>query len=314
VLAILITIVVVLAVLGVIYLVGSQPTTKSKQPKRPSRGATESAASRAARSKKSAFGQPPGWIRRLPLVLVIAAVVCLVVAVAQFRVEQQKGTPVVAIVLDASMSMDAKDVSPNRLVAAESAAQLFLQQLPEGFDVALVSFADTPAVIVAPTTDHAAVSQALGNLPRGKGTVIGDGLSSAIEEIRSAQGSGESTPAAIVLLSDGQDTGSTIAPTDAATKAATLGIPVYTVVLGTGAQGTKPPDAALLEQIATTTGGTVSTASSADQLSSVYESLGSQLSSQLQISSSAQLFVFLAIALAMAAALITIVLAVRRQG
>ena len=313
-LAILITVVVVLAVLGVIYLVGSQPTAKNKKAKQPTRGATASTASRAARPRKTAFGRPPSWVRRLPLVLVIAAVICLVVAVAQFRVEQQQGTPVVAIVLDASMSMDAQDVSPNRLVAAESAAQLFLQQLPEEFEVVLVSFADTPAVLVAPTADHAAISRALGSLPRGKGTVIGDGLSSALDQIQTAQGAAGSTPAAIVLLSDGQDTGSTVAPTDAAARAAALGIPVYTVVLGTGAHGTKPPDAKLLEQIATTTGGTVSSASSADQLSRVYETLGSQLSSQLQISSSAQLFVFLAIALAMAAALITIVLGVRKQG
>jgi Ca-activated chloride channel family protein len=313
VLAILITVVVVLAVLGVIYLVGSQPSAKSEKAKRPSRGATASKASRSV-TKKSEFGQTPRWVRRLPLALVVAAVICLVVAVAQFRVEQQQGTPVVAIVLDASMSMDAQDVSPSRLVAAQNAAQLFLQKLPEEFDVVLVAFADTPTVLEQATADHAEVSRALGDLPRGEGTVIGDGLSSAIDEITTARAGNDSSPAAIVLLSDGRDTGSTIAPTDAAASAARLGIPVYTVVLGTGAEGTKPPDSQLLTQIATTTGGTVSTASSADQLSTVYESLGSQLSSQLSISSSAQLFVFIAIALAMAAALITIVLALRKQG
>lgn len=313
-LPIIITVVVVLVVLGGIYLVGSQPSAKDKKAKQPTRGATASTASRAARPKKSAFGQTPVWVRKAPLALVIAAVICLIVAVAQFRVEQQQGTPVVAIVLDSSMSMDAEDVSPNRLVAAQSAAQLFLQQLPEEFEVVLVTFADTPVVLEAATSDHAAVSSALGDLPRGKGTVIGDGLSSALDQIEIAQAGSDTVPAAIVLLSDGQDTGSKVAPEDAAATAASMGIPVYTVVLGTGAEGTKPPDAALLEQIATTTGGTVSTASSADQLSSVYESLGSQLSSQLQISSSAQLFVFLAIALAMAAAVITIVLAVRKPG
>jgi Ca-activated chloride channel homolog len=314
VLPILITVVVVLGVLGVIYLVGSLPSSSTK--KKPARGATTSKAARAAgpARPKSAFRRSPAWVRRLPLVFVIAAVICLIVAVAQFRVEQQQGTPVVALVLDTSLSMDAKDVTPNRLVAAQNAAQLFLQQLPEEFEVVLVTFADTPTVMETPTADHELVSNALGDLPRGKGTVIGDGLSSAIGEIESAPPGGQPAPAAIVLLSDGRDTGSTIAPEDAAAKAASLDIPVYTVVLGTGAEGTRPPDSALLEKIATTTGATVSTASSADQLSSVYETLGSQLSSQLQISSSAQLFVFIAIALAMAAALITIVLALRKQG
>ena len=90
--------------------------------------------------------------------------------------------------------------------------------------------------------------------------------------------------------------------------------PVYTVVLGTGEHGTKPPDTKLLTDIANTTGATVSTAGSSSELSDVYQALGSQLSSQLKISSSAQLFVVLAIALAMAAAVITILLALRKQG
>ena len=76
-------------------------------------------------------------MRKLPLVLVIAAVVCLVIAVAQFRVAKAQKTPVIALVLDASKSMDATDVSPNRLVAAQNAAQVFVSQLPEDFEVAL---------------------------------------------------------------------------------------------------------------------------------------------------------------------------------
>jgi hypothetical protein len=54
------------------------------------------------------------------------------------------------------------------------------------------------------------------------------------------------------------------------------------------------------------------TAQSSSELSSVYEELGSQLSSQLKISSSAQLFVFIAIALAIAAAVILLVTTQRR--
>jgi Ca-activated chloride channel family protein len=309
---ILITVLIVLAVIGVVYLVGSQPSAKKDKPT--TRGKTASVASRRGPAARSRFQQPPAWVRKLPLVLVIAAVICLIVAVAQFRVEQQKGTPVVAIVLDTSASMDAKDVAPNRLVAAQNAAQAFLQQLPEEFEVVLVTFADTPTVVVPATSDHAAVSQAIGDLPRGKGTVIGDGLSTAIDQIETVQaGSSGETPAAIVLLSDGRDTGSSTPPSEAAAAAAARGIPVYTVVLGTG-EGSKPPDTKLLTDVANATGATVSTAGSAGELSNVYEALGSQLSSQLTISSSAQLFVFLAIALAMAAALITIVLAVRKQG
>jgi Ca-activated chloride channel family protein len=212
------------------------------------------------------------------------------------------------------MSMDATDVSPNRLVAAQGAAQLFLQQLPSEFEVVLVTFADEPTVLASATSDHDTVSQALGDLPRGKGTVIGDGLSSAIDEIRTAQaGATGKTPAAIVLLSDGQDTGSKVPPTQAAQAAATAGIPVYTVVLGTDTGNGKGANTELLQQIASTTGGTTSSAGSSGELSNIYESLGSQLSSQLEVSSTAQLFLFVAIALGIAAAVITIVLSLRTR-
>ena len=310
---VLITIVVVVAVLGVVYLVGSQPSANKKKPA--SRGGTMSKASRGKGPRpKSAYAQPPTWVRKLPLVFVIAAVVFLVVAVAQFRVEQQQGTPVVAVVLDTSMSMDATDVSPNRLSAAESAAQLFLQQLPSDFEVVLVTFADEPTVIKAATSDHSTVAQALGDLPRGQGTVIGDGLSTAIDQIAVAQaGASGKTPAAIVLLSDGQDTGSKVPPTQAASDAASHGIPVYTVVLGSETGPGRGPNTELLQQIATATGATMSTAGSAGELSNVYESLGAQLSSQLKVSSSAQLFLFVAIALGIGAAVVTIVLSTRKQ-
>ncbi len=311
-LPILITVLIVGLVLVVVYFIGSQPSKAEKEKTaRRARTTAGKAAARAAGPKRSPFRQPPAWVRRLPLVLVIAAVVCLVIAVAQFRVAKAQKTPVIALVLDASKSMDAEDVQPNRLVAAQNAAQAFVSQLPADFEVALVSFADKPVMLVAPTADHAEVSSALGDLPRGEGTVIGDGLSTGLDQIEAQWSDSGSGPAAIVLLSDGRDTGSTVPPQEAADRAKALGIPVYTVVLGQ--EGTHGADAALLEQIATTTGGSQSTAATAGELSGIYEALASQLSSQLQISNSAQLFVFLAIALAMAAAVLLLMLTMSKR-
>ena len=243
----------------------------------------------------------------------ILAVVSLVIALAQFRVARSKATPTIALVIDASNSMDATDVQPNRLSAAESAAQAFLQQLPPEFAVSLVSFADEPKVLVAPTTDHTQVANALGDLPRGQGTVIGDGLASAMDTIEKYQEGSQAGPAAIVLLSDGNDTGSKTPPLDAAANAADRDVPVYTVILGAPKQGGGGANADLLDQIATSTGAVSATAQTSSELSSVYEQLGSQLSSQLKISSSAQLFVFIAIALAVAAALILLLTTQRRS-
>src|SRR5262249_14328382 len=117
---------------------------------------------------------------------------------------------------------------------------------------------------------------------------------------------------AVVLLSDGQDTGSTVDPLNAASRASGMSVPVYTVVLGQ-TSGPGAADASLLAQIAQTTGATTETAQTAAGLSSIYQQLGSQLSAQLQISKSAQLFVFIAVALAMAAAVIVLILNRRRD-
>jgi Ca-activated chloride channel family protein len=314
-LPILITILIVGGVLAVVYLVGSQPTKAEKaKTARRARTTAGKAAARAAGPKPSAFRQPPAWVRKLPLVLLIAAVVCLVIALAQFRVAKAQKTPVIALVLDASKSMDATDVSPNRLVAAQNAAQVFVSQLPGDFEVALISFADKPTLLISPTDDHNQVSTALGELPRGEGTVIGDGLSMGLDAIDTQWADTGSGPAAIVLLSDGHDTGSDVPPQEAADRAAALGIPVYTVILGAQDAGNHGANATLLEEIASTTGGTPSTAATSGELSGVYEDLASQLSSQLQISNSAQLFVFLAIALAMAAAVLLLVLTMSKRS
>jgi len=296
--------------IAVVYAIGSQP---SKESTKPGKSSSRSSASRSRPAKgRSGFRETPGWLRRLPLVLVVLAVVSLVIALAQFRVAKSKATPTIALVIDASNSMDATDVEPNRLSAAESAAQAFLQKLPPDFAVSLVSFADEPKVLVKATTDHTQVANALAELPRGQGTVIGDGLASALDEIQISQEGSDSGPAAIVLLSDGNDTGSKTPPTDAAATAAARGVPVYTVILGAQKEGGGGANADLLNQIATSTGAVSATAQTSSELSNVYEELGSQLSSQLKISSSAQLFVFIAIALAIAAALTLLITTQRR--
>ena len=303
-LPILITFLVIMVGITAVYFVGSQAPKKSTKPGRSGKsGSTKSSASRSRPTKeRSRFRETPGWLRKLPLILVILAVVSLVIAVAQFRVARSKATPTIALVIDASNSMDATDVQPNRLSAAESAAQAFLQQLPPEFAVSLVSFADEPKVLVAPTTDHTQVANALGDLPRGQGTVIGDGLASAMDEIEKYQEGSQAGPAAIVLLSDGNDTGSKTAPLDAAAKRGRSRCPgVHGGPRGTEAgrwrRERRPaqPDRDVDRRVS-------ATAQTSSELSNVYEQLGSQLSSQLKISSSAQLFVFIAIALAIAAA------------
>ena len=60
--------------------------------------------------------------------------------------------------------MEATDVEPNRLDAAKTAAEQFVNSLPPKFNVALVSFAGTATTLVPPTLDRGAVTAAIQNL------------------------------------------------------------------------------------------------------------------------------------------------------
>jgi len=315
--AILITVVVLAGAVVVVFVLGSRGRAPAKRGGASTRGGGERPRTAAARRPKQAtqrspFQKAPFLLRALPVVLLIGAVVCLGVALAKFRVERTAKSPTVMLVLDASLSMNKTDVQPSRIAAAQSAAETFVAQLPKSFKVGLVTFADHAQAAVSPTVDHTKIGPALSHPDRGKGTHIGDGLDASLTAIQSEWDKNGTAPAAVVLLSDGQDTGSVVAPLDAAARASGMSVPVYTVVLGQ-TSGPGAADASLLAQIAQTTGATTETAQTAAGLSSIYQQLGSQLSAQLQISKSAQFFVFIAVALAMAAAVIVLILNRRRD-
>jgi Ca-activated chloride channel family protein len=95
---------------------------------------------------------------------------------------------------------------------------------------------------------------------------------------------------AAILLSDGANSVGQAEPLDAADRAATLGVPIYTIALGTpdgeievrndiGQLVTVPvpPDTETLKQIAETTGAKAFDAPTAEQLKSVYDNLQSRI-------------------------------------
>ena len=95
---------------------------------------------------------------------------------------------------------------------------------------------------------------------------------------------------AAILLSDGANSVGQTEPLDAAARAKTLGVPIYTIALGTpngtvdvrddqGQMHTLdvPPDTETLQQIASTTGGQSFTAPTAEDLKSVYANLQSRI-------------------------------------
>jgi Ca-activated chloride channel family protein len=174
----------------------------------------------------------------------------------------------VILVIDESRSMQARDVKPTRLAAAQQAVRTFLDHAPKNLRVGLVAFSGEAHVATPPTTDHDLVRQSVNELGlfRGYGgTAIGDALQAAValaqraiqEEREQGQGpretiayhpGGEVTAtelfaaerpnenkplASILFLSDGAQTRGVLEPLQGAELAKDAGVPVYTIALGT---------------------------------------------------------------------------------
>lgn len=241
------------------------------------------------------------WRKLLPAIPLLAAVACLVLAFTGFRFSFQQTTPTIVLVIDVSKSMDATDVAPNRLVAAEAAALAFIDEVPSEFRVGLVTFAGEADLRVPPTEERQPIVDALGALTTSEGTVIGDGLSVGLDAIEEQRRKAEA-PAAALLLSDGRDTGSRVGPQVAAERARSMAVPVFTVVVGNVSAGTKGgADVAALQRIADRSGGETFTAETADELTRVYSDLGSELSVDLDVKGFSTPLVIAAIALALLA-------------
>ena len=230
----------------------------------------------------------PGWRRHVPASLLALSLVALVVGFArpqaQVDVPAERATVVVA--LDVSLSMQAVDVSPTRLSAAQQAATRFVEALPERFNVGLVSFSGTAALVVPPTQDHAKVTQAVQDLTLDNGTAIGEAVFTSLGALKLLPGAPglPAPPARIVLLSDGSNTVGR--PVEQGVSAARdAGVPVSTIAFGTR-EGTVtimrqtisvPVDREALQALADGTGGKAYTAESATALSGVYSDIGSQV-------------------------------------
>lgn len=244
----------------------------------------------AARTLVAAAAPRAPWARRVPGGLLLAGACALGLAVArpQATVHEPVEQASILLVNDTSGSMVADDVAPSRLDAAREAAEEFVDQLPAGVRVGALSYSDAAALTQSPTEDHDAVRGALQGLSAQGGTATGEALDTALKALRPDGTTG--APAAIVFLSDGATTVGRD-PVGVAARARELGVPVYTVALGTsggsipdprgmGGRLAVPPDPATLEEIARRSGGRAFTAQDADGLAAVYRELGSRLGTE----------------------------------
>ena len=223
----------------------------------------------------------------------------------------------ILLAMDVSLSMRVADVEPTRLAAAQEAAKTFLQDLPRGIDVGLVTFAGSAQVVQRATTDRAALVAAIDAFQMQMGTAVGSAIVLCLAELfpdhgislgdmtfgarpkaRSRVAADRETPkpiapvapgsfdsAAIILLSDGRRT-TGVDTLEAARMAADRGVRIYVVGLGSvdgaaaGLDGMAiylKLDEPTLREVARMTGGEYHHAGTAEQLRSVYRNLGSRL-------------------------------------
>lgn len=234
----------------------------------------------------SVVGRRPGYRKHLPPALFLLGAAALVVAMAQpiLNLEVARNDASVMMVIDTSGSMDATDVSPNRLEAARQAARTLLNQLPSGDRAGLVTFSSSP-VLAAPLSDSRdQVNAAIDSLVPGGATATGDALTLALQQLTQARTTAGAAraPAMIVLVTDGGwNRGSD--PAIAAAQAKSASVVINTVGVGSrgGAvtvhgQDVGGVDEQALAGIASTTGGKYYFAEEAGQLKQIYAALGTQ--------------------------------------
>jgi Ca-activated chloride channel family protein len=217
---------------------------------------------------KQAMGSQALWKRHVPPALFLLAIAALLLAstrpMAVVTLPSQQQTIILA--MDVSGSMRATDVDPNRLVAAQNAAKAFLDDLPRTVRVGIVTFAGSAAVVQPPTLAREDLNAAIDRFQLQRATAIGSGIvlslatlfpdadidiasvtenqiesrSARIGKLRDHGGKndfqpvppGSNTTAAIILLTDGQQT-TGVDTMEAARMAAERGVRVYTVGIGT---------------------------------------------------------------------------------
>ncbi len=203
----------------------------------------------------------------------------------------------IIIALDISGSMLSKDFTPNRIDAAKSVASTFIESRPAD-KIGLVIFSGQAFTQCPLTTDHAVIKNLFAKVHTGMvddGTAIGDGLATAVNRIKDDKVKSK----VIILLTDGVNNMGSIAPLTAAEIAKVFGVRVYTIGVGTKGKALTPVammpdgtyqysmqdveiDEALLQQIASGTGGQYFRATDNASLGKIYKEIDKMEKSRIE--------------------------------
>jgi Ca-activated chloride channel family protein len=182
-------------------------------------------------------------LARLKNLLLVGALALLLVAAARpkwgERLQLYRGRGIdVVIALDASKSMLAEDVKPNRLQRAKTELAALIDGL-SGNNVGIVAFAGEAYVMCPLTTDAAAARMFLDIIEPNGMPVPGTDFGKAVDKALELLNPKEPTHKALVLVTDGEDLGRNTA--GAIERAAATGLAVFPVAFAT-AEGAPIPE------------------------------------------------------------------------
>ncbi len=217
------------------------------------------------------------WLMPLSVGLRALTITLLVIALARPQDSNQKqethtkGIDII-LTIDVSGSMKASDLEPTRLEAAKEVVRRFIKRRKND-RIGAVIFAENAYTLCPLTLDYSILSTMIADLKLGviddKATAIGNAVGVSINRLRKSDAKSKT----IILLTDGTSNAGNISPEQATLFAETLGIKIYTILMGQRDEakvaggfdffkntifGTKslPVNPELLRQMSEQTGGT----------------------------------------------------------
>lgn len=230
------------------------------------------------------------YLRHLPFVLRCTAIALLIVALARPQNSEYGSSTStegidIMLVMDVSGSMLARDFKPDRITASREVASKFIVDRKND-RIGIVVFAGESFTQSPLTTDKRTLINLMSQVRSGiidDGTAIGNGLATAVNRLKESDAKSK----VIVLLTDGVNNAGEITPLTAAEIAATYGIRVYTIGVGTTGMAPYPVqdiwgnihfephkveiDEEILTEIAALTGGEYFRATDNKSLQEVYD-------------------------------------------
>ena len=175
----------------------------------------------------------------------------------------------VSLVIDVSGSMN----DDNKLREAKEAAKAFIARLRSKDRTAIITFSNVVTLHQQPTGDPGILNRAIDSLTAQGPTRLYDGIARGVQEVLRGRVGGRR---AVIVLTDGEDTGSQTSLESAIQPAVEAAVPIYTIGVG------REIKEDILSSVANQSGARYYQATQAAQLDAVFKKLSGRLSNQFE--------------------------------